>query len=101
LACADRELSGHRWHPSHGSDEHEYAGRRRVLFCNERDAHGGEPKALRLPPYPPKHPRRRGREAEVRGVRLPGAREAEPARRRLKQSIAAEAHGQPHAPEAA
>jgi hypothetical protein len=54
LARADRELTGHRWHPLRPADQHEYTGRRRILFGNERDAHQGH-----------------GREAEVRGVRLP------------------------------
>jgi Replication-relaxation len=73
LAAADRELSGHLWHPSVGADEHVYVGRRRVLFACEIDMHAGHLDAWRLPSLPPGHPRRRGREAEVRAVRLPGA----------------------------
>jgi hypothetical protein len=73
LARADRELTGHRWHPSRPATEHEYVGRRRILFCNERDAHQGDCTARRLPPYPPGHPARRSHDAEVRGVRLPGS----------------------------
>ncbi|MBA3261473.1 MAG: replication-relaxation family protein [Thermoleophilaceae bacterium] len=80
LARADQELTGHRWHPSHSADEHSYIGRRRILFCDERDAHRGLCEALRLAPYPPGHPGR-GREGEVRGVRLPGASKAGPPRR--------------------
>jgi hypothetical protein len=72
LARADHELTGHRWHPSRPSDEHEYIGRRHILFCDERDIHLRRPQARRLPPYPPKHPARRGSGAEIRGVRLPG-----------------------------
>jgi hypothetical protein len=72
LTRADRELTGHRWHPSRPTDEHEYIGRRRILFCNEADAHLGDCTARRLPPYPPGHPGRRTQEAEVRRVRLPG-----------------------------
>ena len=72
LDRADRELTGQRWHSSRTSDEHQYVGRRRILFCNERDAHQGQHEARRLPPYPPGHPARSGRDAEVRGVRLPG-----------------------------
>jgi hypothetical protein len=71
LDRADRELTGHRWHPSRTSDQHEYVGRRRILFCNERDAHLDDTQARRLPPYPPGHPSRRGRDAKMRGVRLP------------------------------
>ena len=72
LACADHELTGHHWHPTHTVDQHKYIGRRHILFCNERDAHLGNCHARRLPPYPPGHPARRGHDAEVRGVRLPG-----------------------------
>jgi hypothetical protein len=77
LARADRELSGHRWHPSRPADEHEYIGRRRILFCNERDAHLGQCTARRLPPCPPGHPARHGHDAEIRGVRLPGSTRGE------------------------
>jgi hypothetical protein len=71
LARADHELTGHRWHPSRHADQHEYIGRRCILFCDERDAHMGRAEARRLPPYPPGHPARRGPDAEIRGVRLP------------------------------
>jgi Replication-relaxation len=71
LARADHELTGHLWHPATTADEHEYVGRRRILFCDERDAHLGRSHARRLAPYPPGHPARQGRDAEVRGVRLP------------------------------
>jgi len=71
LACADHELTGHRWHPSHPVTEHEYIARRHILFCDERDIHLGKPRARRLAPYPLGHPGRCGRDAEVRGVRLP------------------------------
>jgi hypothetical protein len=74
LARADRELTGHRWHPSHPPEDHQYVGRRRILFCNERDAHLGQSQARRLPPYPPGHPARRARDAEIRGVKLPSRR---------------------------
>ena len=72
LARADHELTGHHWHPTHTPNQHKYIARRHILFCNERDAHLGQPEARRLPPYPAGHPARRDREAEVRGVRLPG-----------------------------
>jgi len=73
LACADGELTAHLWHPSSTVDQHEYVGRRRILFCDERDVHLAQCHARRLPPYPPGHPARRGHDADVRGVRLPGS----------------------------
>jgi hypothetical protein len=73
LSRADHELTGHRWHPSYTGREHEYIGRRHILFCDERDIHLGQAHARRLAPYPPGHPGRQGREADVRGVRLPGS----------------------------
>jgi hypothetical protein len=72
LARADHELTGHHWHPTHTADQHQFVGRRHILFCDERDAHLGQLHTRRLPPYPPGHPARRGHDAEVRGVRLPG-----------------------------
>jgi hypothetical protein len=72
LTRADHELTGYHWHPTHTPDQHKYIGRRHILFCNERDAHLGQPEARRLPRYPAGHPARRGRHAEVQGVRLPG-----------------------------
>ena len=72
LACADAELTAHLWHPSSTVDQHEYVGRRRILFCDERDVHLAHCQARRVPPYPPGHPARRGHDAEVRRVRLPG-----------------------------
>jgi hypothetical protein len=72
LARADQELTGHHWHPTRTAEQHQHIGRRHILFCNERDTHLGLPEARRLPPYPPGNPGRRGRDAEVRGVRLPG-----------------------------
>ena len=41
MAAADRELTGHRWHPSIRPDEYEYVGRRHMLFVVERDMHRG------------------------------------------------------------
>jgi hypothetical protein len=86
LACADRELTGHRWHPSHTSEQHDYIGRRRVLFCTERDAHLGELTAQRLPPRPPGHPARQGHDTHVRRVQLPVG---------IHSDGGAERHGQP------
>lgn len=71
LAAADRELTGHRWHPSRPPSDHDHVGRRRVLFACEPDLHMGRVEARRLPPWPPNHPARRGCEADVRGVNLP------------------------------
>lgn len=72
LAAADRELTGHRWHPSAAPADYVYPGRRRILFAAEPDAHAGLLEARRVPTFPPGHPARAGDEAEVRGVRLPG-----------------------------
>jgi hypothetical protein len=72
LSTADREVTGQLWHPSAPREHHAYVGRRRILFCCELDMHIGRIEASRLPGYPPNHPRRRGRDAEVRRVRLPG-----------------------------
>lgn len=67
LAVADREVTGHRWHPSAGPEQHEYSGRRRILFALEEDAHDGSLEAWQLPAFPPDHPTR---ERAVRRVRL-------------------------------
>jgi hypothetical protein len=58
LAAADRELTGHRWHPTVAVDRHEYVGRRRILFAIEPDAHAAVLEAWRLPAFPPDHPAR-------------------------------------------
>ncbi len=73
MAAADHELTGHRWHPV-TPDQHEYVGRKRILFATELDIHTGNVEARRLPPYPPRHPARSGRDAEIRGLKLPGPR---------------------------
>ena len=86
LAAADRDLTGHLWHPAVAPSEKQYPGRRRILFACEADVHAGILEALRVPGYPPRHPGRRGALAETRRVRLPGPtaawaeRETEPAR---------------------
>ena len=64
LAAADRELTGHRWHPSAGPDRHDYVGRRRVLFALEHD---GRVDAWQLPAFPAGHP---ARDVSVRRRRL-------------------------------
>jgi hypothetical protein len=68
MAVADRELTGHRWHPSVGPADFDYVGRRHVLFAVERDVHAGAMEGWRLPAFPPDHP---SRVSEVRRVRLP------------------------------
>jgi hypothetical protein len=73
LAAADRELTGHLWHPSVGASQHVYVGRRRVLFACELDIHAGHAEAWRLPALPPRHPGRQGRDADLHPVRLPSA----------------------------
>jgi len=73
LDAADRELTGHRWHPSAAPADYIYLGRRRILFAAERDVHAGLLEARRVPAFPPGHPARHGEHAEIRRVRLPGA----------------------------
>lgn len=58
LDVADRELTGHLWHPSDGLGRHEYVGCDHVLFSTERDIHDGARKALRVPGLPRDHPGR-------------------------------------------
>jgi hypothetical protein len=70
LAAADRELTGHRWHPTVPPERHEYVGRRRILFAVERDAHAGQLEAWRLPAFPTDHS---AREHDVRRVALANA----------------------------
>ena len=48
-----------------------------MLFATEADAHAGVLQARRVPGYPPRHPARRGVNAEPRGVGLPGPRQSE------------------------
>ena len=72
LTAADHELTGHLWQPSAPRDEHVHVGRQRVLFVSELDMHIGRIEANRVPRFPPGHPGRRGPDAHVRRVRLPG-----------------------------
>jgi hypothetical protein len=78
IAAADRELTGHHWHPSAGPEHHDYVGRHRVLFALEHDAHavlagaatlilGPTLEAWQPPKRPPGHPAQDG---TVRRVRL-------------------------------
>jgi hypothetical protein len=75
MAVADRELTGHRWHPSLDPDDYQYVGRKHCLFAIEQDAHRGSLDAWRLPAYPRHH---RARNANVRRVQLPAAHEPAP-----------------------
>jgi hypothetical protein len=77
LAAADRDLTGHLWHPAADPSEKHYPGRRRTLFACEADIHAGILEARRVPGYPPGHPGRRGPLAEARRVRLPGPKGGE------------------------
>jgi hypothetical protein len=81
LAAADRDLTGHLWHPSTNTSENHYPARRRMLFAREADAHDGILEARRVPGYPPGHPNRRGLLGQTRGVRLPGPKRQENTRR--------------------
>jgi hypothetical protein len=76
LDAADHEVTGYRWHPDMRLDEHQYVGRRRILFTTELDMHAGEIEALRLPRYPPRHPSRSVQSHEARRVKLPTPRSA-------------------------
>jgi hypothetical protein len=67
LTAADHELTGHQWHPSADLDEHEYVGRRRLVFALEHDVHTGLLEAWRLPGFPPGHP---ARDSAVSRIRL-------------------------------
>ena len=80
LDAADRELTGHRWHPSAAPTDYVYLGRRRILFAAERDIHAGRLEARRVPAFPPGRPARHGEHAQVGRVRLPGP---QPARARV------------------
>ena len=76
LDAADRELTGHRWHPSAAPTDYVYLGRRRILFAAERDIHAGRLEARRVPAFPPGRPARHGEYAQVGRVRLPGPQPA-------------------------
>jgi hypothetical protein len=107
LSAADRELTGHRWHPSAPPEQHDHVGRRRILFAIERDAHDGVLEAWRLPPTVAIG--RRSRKASARRSRTPsgtrtGGREDRrhvdptqprppPARRRRRPLRARRLHG--------
>jgi hypothetical protein len=79
LAAADRELTGHRWHPSAPPERHEYVGRRHIFFAIEQDAHAGALEAWRLPAFPTGHPARSG---QIRRVQIAPHAEGRSARAR-------------------
>lgn len=83
MDAADRELTGHLWHPDAEPGDCDFVGRQRFLFADELDVHAGAAQAVRLPAFPPGHPGRatgirRVRIAPVSTVELP--RQSEPAR---------------------
>lgn len=53
LSAADREVTGHHWHPSATSEEHRYVGREHMLFVDESKAHSKDREAWALPGRPP------------------------------------------------
>ena len=70
LDVADRELTGHLWHP--GSDTgSEYPGRDHILFAVQGDAHAGRVAAARVSAAP-RGVREAGDLRGNRAVRLPG-----------------------------
>jgi Replication-relaxation len=58
LTAADHQLTGHHWHPSADQEDHDYVGRRQLVFALEHDAHAGVLEAWQLPQLPPGHPTR-------------------------------------------
>ena len=67
LDAADREVTGHRWHPDVAPERYTYTGRQRILFATELDVHAGRLEAWRLPTFPEGH---RARAADLRRVRI-------------------------------
>ena len=91
LDAADRELTGHRWHPDVPPDRYEYVGRQRILFATEIDAHARTLEARRAPRFPVSHDRRQdgarrvwigaGHDRRAASVLMRSAEAAEPKRR--------------------
>lgn len=71
LEVADRELTGHLWHPSDGARGHEYPARDQLLFTSELDIHAGDTTAWRVDQFPPRSPGRVT--GHARRVHLPGS----------------------------
>lgn len=67
LHGADRQLTGHHWHPSASPHQHRHVGREHTLFALELDAHRDTLEAWRLPAFPTGHP---ARQNEVERVTL-------------------------------
>jgi hypothetical protein len=87
LDVAERELTGHLWHPSDDTLHHEYTGRNRLFFASEVDVHAGNPVLgahhgfrLGTPAAP---------QAERRRVRLAGAAGAATAAAQRLNAVAA------------
>ncbi|HVE68439.1 MAG TPA: replication-relaxation family protein [Solirubrobacteraceae bacterium] len=74
LRAADYELVGYCSPYSGGVASHEYPARERILFALEEDVHQGGTGAMRVPPWPPDHPKRT-RPVHARRVNLPGLHE--------------------------
>jgi hypothetical protein len=74
LDAADRQLTGHRWHPDISPERYEYVGRQRILFASELDAYLGVAEARRVPAVPRGHPTRRD---AIRRVRIAAVRDGE------------------------
>ncbi len=71
LGAADGELRGYHWDPSAPAAGHHFAGRQQTLFVVEGQMQRGQAVAYRVAPFPPGHAARTGKDAQVRGVRLP------------------------------
>jgi hypothetical protein len=67
LDAADRQLTGHRWHPDVSPDRYQYVGRQRTLIATEVDAHARVLEARRVPTFPVGHQSRRN---GIRRVRI-------------------------------
>jgi len=67
LDAADRQLTGHRWHPDVSPDRYDYVGRRRILFATEIDAHAHVLEARCVPVVPVG---RGSRRSGIRRVRM-------------------------------
>ena len=74
ITAADRELTGHHWHPRADPEAQQHPGRAHMLFALEHDAHAGNLEAWRLPPFPRGHP---ARDTQVRPVSLRAPRRIE------------------------
>jgi hypothetical protein len=67
LDAADRQLTGHRWHPDVSPERYEYIGRQRVFIATEVGAHARVLEARRVPAFPIGH---ESRNDGIRRVRI-------------------------------